>query len=105
MKKIALIGGLMAAASLLSGCMIISANKQGALRRPVVIGGPFHRVGVIFLPRQAGPDSNRPHPDAGPRSASVLTSCLVEKPGYNEPQSDSRNESPDRTRTRGVARL
>ena len=89
MKKILLIGGLMAAAALLNGCMIISCNEDGAARRPLVIGGPSHRVGVIFLPRDAGSDSNRPHLRTKPRPASVLTSCLAEEPGYNDPRSDS----------------
>jgi hypothetical protein len=89
MKKTLLIAGLMAAAALLNGCVIISANEQGTVRRPLVIGGPSHRVGVIFLPRDAGSDSNRPHLRTKPRPASVLTSCLAEKSDYNDSRSDS----------------
>ena len=106
MKKMLLTSGVIAAASLLSGCMVISCDERGAMRRPYVIGGPSCRVaGVVFVPRGAGPYSNDSHPRAWRRPAPPLASCLAEKPGYNDPRPDNRNESPDRTRTRGVARL
>jgi len=89
MRKMLLIGGLVAAASLLSGCMIISCDDRGALRRPCVIGGPSWRVGVVFLPRDAGPGSSDSPLRARPRPSSVLASCGAEKPGYNDSKPDS----------------
>jgi hypothetical protein len=40
MRKMLLIGGLAAAASLLNGCMIISCEEHHAPRPPCVIYGP-----------------------------------------------------------------
>jgi hypothetical protein len=106
MKKMLLTGGLIAAAALLSGCMVISCDEQRLVRRPCVIGSPPCRVvGVVVIPREAGPRSNDPRPRAWHRPSSALASCLAEKPGYNDPQPDGQNESLDRTKTRGVARL
>ncbi len=81
MKKMLRIVGLIAAAALLNGCMVISCKESGTMRRPCVIGGPSYRVGVVFLPRVA-------EPRASPRPSSVLASCLVEQRGYNGPQAD-----------------
>jgi len=76
MKKMLLLGGLMAAAFLLSGCMMISHKEGDALKRPCIIGGPSWRVGVIFLPRVAGPGSSDAPLRAPHRPSSALAGQL-----------------------------
>ncbi len=98
MRKMLLTGGLIAAAALLNGCIVVSCKEPGAVRRPCVIGGPSWRVGVVFLPRVA-------EPRVVPPPASAFASCPVEKPGYNDRRPDRENEPRNPTRTRGVAQL
>jgi hypothetical protein len=53
MKKMLLIGGLIAAASLLNGCMIISCDEHRAMRHPRVICPPPGAV-VKVVPAPPG---------------------------------------------------
>ncbi|MCU0913721.1 MAG: hypothetical protein MUC88_04050 [Planctomycetes bacterium] len=105
MKKALLIGGLIATASLLGGCMIISCDAQGGVKRPCILGGPSGGVAtVVLLPGRGGSDTNRPRPTAGHRPSAALASCLADEPGYNNLQRDDRNLR-NRVQMKDVAQL
>jgi hypothetical protein len=65
MKKMLLTGGLIAAASLLSGCMVISCDEHRAPRHPhIVCPPPGAVVEVVPVPRYPpGPPRHGHHPD------------------------------------------